>query len=224
MDPTWLDEPEEGVTVLADASPTSSTTAPSTAPRRPSLLTAAGHSPGDLDMIDYCEIVAASSEVHAMSRADGPRRRRGPRRSSMAIGLDDLAALDDRGRFAAHLALGGGLDPTWLDLFAEAVRAVTGGDGPADFIDARLELDGARRRRRPHDRAGRPGLDHDRRDDPRRTTSTRSPGAGSTWSRRSSAALPREEKPWIRDLAGRLVAFCRAADRAPDVLFAWSLR
>ena len=36
--------------------------------------------------------------------------------------------------------------------------------------------------------------------------------------------LPREEKPWIRELAGRLVAFCRAADRAPDVLFAWSLR
>ena len=36
--------------------------------------------------------------------------------------------------------------------------------------------------------------------------------------------LPREEKPWIRDLAGRLVAFCQAADRAPDVLFAWSLR
>jgi hypothetical protein len=37
-------------------------------------------------------------------------------------------------------------------------------------------------------------------------------------------ALPREEKPWIRDLAGRIVVFCRAADRAPDVLFAWSLR
>ena len=36
--------------------------------------------------------------------------------------------------------------------------------------------------------------------------------------------LPREEKPWIRELAGRIVAFCQAADRAPDVLFAWSLR
>ena len=73
----------------------------------------------------------------------------------MVIGLDDLAALDDRGRFTAHLALGGGLDPTWLDLFAEAARTVTGGDGPADFIDARLELDGPGRRRRAHDRAGR---------------------------------------------------------------------
>jgi hypothetical protein len=38
----------------------------------------------------------------------------------LVIGLDDLAALDDRRRFTAHLALGSGLDPTWLDLFAEA--------------------------------------------------------------------------------------------------------
>jgi len=36
--------------------------------------------------------------------------------------------------------------------------------------------------------------------------------------------LPREEKPWIRELAGQLVVFCRSADGSPDVLFAWSLR
>jgi hypothetical protein len=35
--------------------------------------------------------------------------------------------------------------------------------------------------------------------------------------------LPREEKPWIRKLAGDIVAFSRAADRSPDVVFAWSL-
>jgi len=35
--------------------------------------------------------------------------------------------------------------------------------------------------------------------------------------------LPREEKPWIRQLAGDIVAFARAADRSTDVLFAWSL-
>ena len=35
--------------------------------------------------------------------------------------------------------------------------------------------------------------------------------------------LPREEKPWIRKLAGDLVVFARAADRSADVLFAWSL-
>src|SRR3954469_7165856 len=59
----------------------------------------------------------------------------------MVIGLDDLAALDDGKRFTAHLALGSGLDPTWLDLFAEAARTVTGADDPTAFIAARLELD-----------------------------------------------------------------------------------
>ena len=60
----------------------------------------------------------------------------------LAIGTDDLTGLDDPRRFAAHLALGSGLDPTWLDLFAEAARTVSGLEGPSDFIDARLELDG----------------------------------------------------------------------------------
>ena len=35
--------------------------------------------------------------------------------------------------------------------------------------------------------------------------------------------LPREEKPWIRQLAGEIVGFCRIADRAPDVVFVWAL-
>ena len=34
--------------------------------------------------------------------------------------------------------------------------------------------------------------------------------------------LPREEKPWIRDLAGRIVLFTRAASGARDVVFAWA--
>jgi hypothetical protein len=141
----------------------------------------------------------------------------------LVIGLDDLAALDDPRRFTAHLALGSGLDPTWLDLFAEAARAVTGGDGPADFIDARLELDG-------------PGEGDER------TIERVDPGWISTVARipesdlaaiagrwidlveEELGVLASEEKPWIRDLAGRLVAFCRDADRAPDVLFAWSIR
>jgi hypothetical protein len=141
----------------------------------------------------------------------------------LVIGLDDLAALDDPRRFTAHLALGSGLDPTWLDLFAEAARSVTGGDGPADFIDARLELDG-------------PGEVDER------TIERVDPGWISTVARipesdlaaiagrwidlveEELGVLASEEKPWIRDLAGRLVAFCRDADRAPDVLFAWSIR
>jgi hypothetical protein len=140
----------------------------------------------------------------------------------MVIGLDDMVALDDRRRFPAHLALGSGLDPTWLDLFAEAARTVTDADEPRDFIDARLELDG------PEDADG-------------HTIERVDPSWISTVARLSDSdldaiagrwieliedeigELPREEKPWIRDLAGRVVVFCRAADRAPDVIFAWSL-
>ena len=58
----------------------------------------------------------------------------------LAITMDDWAGLADRSRVDAHLSLGGGLDPTWLDLFSEAVRAVTSSDEPTDFIDARHEL------------------------------------------------------------------------------------
>ena len=141
----------------------------------------------------------------------------------MVIWTGDLAALDDRQRFPAHLALGSGLDPTWLDLFAEAARSVTGSDGPADFIDARLELEG-------------PPTGDDRtveRVDPTwigsvaRIPDTDISAIAGRWIdlvEDELGVLAREEKPWIRDLAGQLVAFCQAADRAPDVLFAWSLR
>ena len=141
----------------------------------------------------------------------------------LAIGTDDLAGLDDKRRFPAHVALGGGLDPTWLDLFAEAARSVVGADGPGDFLDARIELNG-------------PGADEARtveRVDPAWVEAVaripeRQIGAiASSWIdlvEEELGTIARDEKPWIRDLTGRLVAFCRAADRAPDVLFAWSLR
>ncbi|HET7472693.1 MAG TPA: hypothetical protein VFJ71_06180 [Candidatus Limnocylindrales bacterium] len=140
----------------------------------------------------------------------------------LAISVEDWAGFDDRSRFDAHLALGGGLDPTWLDLFSEAVRSVTAGDGPADFIDARRELDG------PGDTGERviervdPGwidavariADHD------------VDAVAGRWIdlvEEEIGFLPREEKPWIRQLAGDIVRFARAADRSSDVLFAWSL-
>lgn len=141
----------------------------------------------------------------------------------LAIGTDDLAALDDRARFPAHVALGGGLDPTWLDLFAEAARSVIGDDSPGDFLDARIELHGP-----PDDRN--PTIE---RIDPAwisavaRIPDSRFSAVASRWIdlvEEELGELARDEKPWIRDLTGRLVAFCRAADRAPDVLFAWSLR
>src|SRR4051795_4824714 len=140
----------------------------------------------------------------------------------MVIGLDDLVALDDPGRFTAHLALGGGLDPTWLDLFAEAARSVTGGDDPTDFIDARLELDAPDQDERTVERV-----------DPSWVTSVAmisESNLGAIAGRwielveDEVGARPRAGKPCIRDLAGRIIVFCRAADRAPDVLFAWSLR
>ena len=140
----------------------------------------------------------------------------------LAISIEDWGGFDDKSRFDAHLALGGGLDPTWLDLFSEAVRIVTGGDGPADFIDARRELDS-------------PSQEVDRvveRVDPTwigaiaRLPDHDVDAVAGRWIdlvEEELGFLPREEKPWIRQLAGDLVAFARAADRSPDVLFAWSL-
>lgn len=140
----------------------------------------------------------------------------------LAITVEDWAGLDDRSRFDAHLSLGGGLDPTWLDLFAEAVRTVTDADGPSDFIDARRELDG-------------PGDAGDRvieRVDPAwigaiaRLADQHVDAVAGHWVdliEEELGFLPREEKPWIRQLAGDVVAFARAADRSPDVLFAWAL-
>jgi hypothetical protein len=140
----------------------------------------------------------------------------------LAISVEDWAGLNDRSRFDAHLALGGGLDPTWLDLFSEAVRTVTGGDQPVDFIDARRELDG-------------PGEAGDRvieRVDPAwvgaiaRLSDRTVDSVAGRWVdliEEELGFLPREEKPWIRQLAGDLVEFARAADRSSDVLFAWAL-
>jgi hypothetical protein len=140
----------------------------------------------------------------------------------LAIAVEDWAGFDDPNRFDAHLALGGGLDPTWLDLFAEAIRTVTGSEGPTDFIDARRELDG-------------PGDEVDRvieRVDPAWIDAVallpdrHIDAIAGRWVdlvEEELGFLPREEKPWIRQLAGDIVAFARAAQRSQDVLFAWSL-
>ena len=141
----------------------------------------------------------------------------------LALATDDWAGLADRSRFHAHLALGGGLDPTWLDLFSEAVRAVVGEDaGPGDFLDARFELDGpgemTERTLEAIDAAwltavaAIPDRDVD--------------AIAGRWIdlvEEDLGELPREEKPWIRQLTGQIVAFARDADRAPDVIFAWAL-
>jgi hypothetical protein len=139
----------------------------------------------------------------------------------LAIGAGDVAGLEDRGRFVAQLALGGGLDPTWLDLFAEAARTVVGGDGPGDFLDARVDLPGGEVDERYTVERVDPGWV----EAVARIPAARIGAVASAWIElieEDLGPLPREEKPWIRDLAGRLVAFCRDALDAPDVLFAWS--
>jgi hypothetical protein len=140
----------------------------------------------------------------------------------LAISVEDWAGLDDATRFDAHLSLGGGLDPTWLDLFSQAVRATTGGDDPADFLDARRELDG------PGDAGDRviESVDHGWIDAIARLPDRDVDHIAGRWIdliEDEIGLLPREEKPWIRKLAGDIVAFAREADRSQDVLFAWSL-
>jgi hypothetical protein len=140
----------------------------------------------------------------------------------LAIAVEDWAGLADSDRFAGHLSLGAGLDPTWLDLFSEAARAVTRRDEPVDFIDARTELDG------PSDIGERTV----ERVDPAWIAAIAGLSDGEVdaiagrWIELVEdelGELPREEKPWIRKLAGDLVAFARDADAAQCVLFAWSL-
>jgi hypothetical protein len=147
----------------------------------------------------------------------------GDRRTILdAISAADWAAFDDTRRFSAHLALGGQLDPDWLDLFSEAVRGVTDAAEPRDFLDARTEIDD-------------PEVQGERtveRVDAGWITAIARLSDGDVgpvaarWIDLVEAEvgdLPREEKPWIRKLAGDIVEFCRRADRAPAVIVAWSL-
>jgi hypothetical protein len=139
-----------------------------------------------------------------------------------ALAADDREGLADKARFTAFLSMGGGLDPTWLDLFSEACRNVTGSGDPLDFIDARRELgdpvDTAERTIELVDEAWVGAVariaDHD---------VDRVAGRWIDLLDEEFGSLSREDKPWIRQLAADLVAFARSADRAPDVLFAWSL-
>ncbi len=139
----------------------------------------------------------------------------------LALAIDDLAAFEDRDRFVAHLSLGGGLDPTWLDLFSEAVRSVTEQEEPADFLDARTELDGSGATvERVVER-----VDPDWIEAVARIPDELTGALAGRWIgllEEELGLLPREEKPWIRDLAERIVVFARSAEPARDVVFAWS--
>jgi hypothetical protein len=147
----------------------------------------------------------------------------GDRRAILdVIAAADWHALEDRRRFSAHLSLGGQLDPDWLDLFSEAVRGVTEGSEPRSFLDARTEIDDPDvRGERTVERVEAAWI----------TAIARlaDGDVGPVAARwidlveAEAGELPREEKPWIRKLAGDIVEFCRRADRAPAVIVAWSL-
>jgi len=138
----------------------------------------------------------------------------------LVLSIDDTQAFEDGDRFVAHLPLGGGLDPTWLDLFSEAVRSVTGNDDCADFLDARTELDGAVEGERIVDRVDPEWVEQ--------VAAVPDDLVGALAGRwielleEELGLLAREEKPWIRDLTGRIVGFSREATGARDVVFAWA--
>jgi hypothetical protein len=138
----------------------------------------------------------------------------------LALSIDDVSAFEDPDRFAAHLSLGGGLDPTWLDLFSEAVRTVTEAEEPSDFLDARTELDGTGdTTERIVERVDREWVET-----VARVADDQVDALAGRWIgllEEELGLLPREEKPWIRDLAGRIVLFARDAAGARDVVFAW---
>ena len=139
------------------------------------------------------------------------------------VGTGEQGAFRDRDRFAAYLSLSGGLDPTWLDYFAEAARAATDLDSPADFIDARVELGGSDE---PSESLTIERVDPAWVSAVAQISDDALGAIAGRWIDRLEeelGPLPGEEKPWIRELAGQVIAFCRAADRAPDVLFVWSL-
>ena len=121
----------------------------------------------------------------------------------MVIGLDDLAALDDPRPLHRRTSRSeaGSTRPGSTSSPRRPGRSPVR-DEPTDFIDARLELD-APRPRRTDDRAGRPA----RGSRPSPMIPDHHLGAiAGRWIdlvEDEIGVLPREEKPWIRDLAGR---------------------
>ena len=140
----------------------------------------------------------------------------------LAVAVDDLAAFEDRARFPAHLSFGGSIDPTWLDLFSQAARAVSGRDDPMDFLEARTELDGpGDGGERTVERIDRPWITSVARLEDRQLDAIA--GRWIDLLEDELGELAREEKPAVRQFATEIVEFARRADRAPAVILAWSL-
>lgn len=140
----------------------------------------------------------------------------------VVLGAAEIGVTPERERYGAHLPMSGAIDPTWLDLFAEAVRAALDTDAPTDFLDARAELGGAGEGTITIERVEPSWISA-----VARTPDTAIDAVAGRWIDRLEeefGPISGEEKPWIRDLAGQVVEFCRTADRSPDVIFVWALR
>jgi hypothetical protein len=145
----------------------------------------------------------------------------------LAIGVEDWTGLADPRRFEAHLPLRGRVDPSWLDLLAQAVRDVAGGDEPGPFSEACLRLDDRR--------LGGLGGSVDRtveRVDPRwvddmaMVPDRAIDAVAARWIELISleeCAVEADDKPVIRVLVEDLIDFCRRSQAVEDVLLAWSL-
>jgi hypothetical protein len=145
----------------------------------------------------------------------------------LAISVDDWSGLRDRGRFSGYLSLGGGMDPSWLDLFARSVRDISGLDGPVAFSEATCPLESPAQLQlanlgdRTIEVVDRHWIDeiaalHDRLVDK----------VAARWIELvdlEECRVEADEKPMFRQVAGDLVEFCRLAEDAEDVLFAWSI-
>jgi hypothetical protein len=145
----------------------------------------------------------------------------------LAISVDDWAGLRDRGRFPAYISLGGGMEPKWLDLFAQAARETTGSDAPGPFEDASCPLES-----RLQSRLSMLGDRTVERVDPHwvdevaMLPESKIDRVAARWIELidcEACDIDAEEKPMLRALAGELIEFCRAAREGEDVLFAWAI-
>jgi len=146
-----------------------------------------------------------------------------PREILLAIGVEDWAGLRDRSRFAADISLAGGMDPTWLDLFAQAAREATGGDTPGPFSDAAYALEGrlTALSERTVER-----IDPRWVDDVALLPDSQLDRIAARWIDLidcEECEVEPDDKPMLRELAGDLIDVCRRAEGAEDVLFAWSI-
>jgi hypothetical protein len=141
----------------------------------------------------------------------------------LAISVDDWAGLRDRSRFVAYISLGGGLEMTWLDLLALAAREATGDDSLVPFTLATHSLQSrlAEASERTIERVDPHWIDA-----VARIPGSRIDRIAARWIELldcEGCEVDPDDKSMLRELAGELVDFCRRAEGAEDVLFAWSL-